>query len=102
MGQSLLSNKWVQRIREFACGHGAPAITARLPSRLLTKPNKCVSDTDRTRHLQTPSSIMDASFERMLAQAVRGNQGAGPPQEPTVPDKCVLPHNLILLPTRSP
>jgi hypothetical protein len=45
---------------------------------------------------------MDASFERMLAQAVRGNQAAGPPQEPTVPDKCVLSHNLILLPTRSP
>jgi len=33
---------------------------------------------------------MDATFERMIAQAVRGNQAAGPPQEPTVPDKCVL------------
>jgi len=34
---------------------------------------------------------MDANFERMLAQAVRGNQGGGPSQEPTVPDKCVIP-----------
>jgi hypothetical protein len=32
---------------------------------------------------------MDANFERMIAQAVRGS-AAGPPQEPTVPDKCVL------------
>jgi hypothetical protein len=34
---------------------------------------------------------MDANFERMLAQAVRSNQGGGAPQEPTVPDKCVTP-----------
>lgn len=33
---------------------------------------------------------MDATFERMFAQAVRGSQATGPPQEPTVPDKCVL------------
>jgi len=33
---------------------------------------------------------MDATFERMIAQAVRGSQAAGPPQDPTVPDKCVL------------
>jgi len=39
---------------------------------------------------------MDASFERMIAQAVRGNQAAGPPQEPTVPDKCVLSIHLFL------
>jgi hypothetical protein len=45
---------------------------------------------------------MDVNFERMLAHAVRGNQAAGPPQEPTVPDKCVLPYNLILLLTRPP
>jgi hypothetical protein len=46
---------------------------------------------------------MDATFERMIAQAVRGNQAAGPPQEPTVPDKCVLsPLNIVLKPTRVP
>jgi hypothetical protein len=45
---------------------------------------------------------MDANFERMLAQAVRGHQVASPPQEPTVPDKCVPPYNLILLLTRPP
>jgi hypothetical protein len=38
---------------------------------------------------------MDASFERIIAQAVRGNQAAGPPQDPTVPDKCVLSQHVI-------
>jgi hypothetical protein len=47
---------------------------------------------------------MEASFERMIAQAVRGNQAAGPPQEPTVPDKCVLSYGypLTLVTTRLP
>ena len=39
---------------------------------------------------------MEATFERMIAQAVRGNQAAGPPQEPTVPDKCVLSYGYPL------
>ena len=39
---------------------------------------------------------MEASFERMIAQAVRGNQAAGPPQEPTVPDKFVHSYNFPL------
>jgi hypothetical protein len=45
---------------------------------------------------------MEASFERMIAQAVRGNQAAGPPQEHTVPDKCVLSYGypLTLVMTR--
>lgn len=45
---------------------------------------------------------MEASFERMIAQTVRGNQGAGPPQDPTVPDKCVLSYgySLTLVTTR--
>ncbi len=45
---------------------------------------------------------MDATFERMFAQAVRGGAAAGPPQEPTVPDKCVLSLNFVLKPTRVP
>lgn len=39
---------------------------------------------------------MDANFERMLAQAVRGNHVGVAPQEPTVPDKCVMSTGLIL------
>jgi len=35
---------------------------------------------------------MDATFERMIAQAVRGSQATGPPQEPTVPDNGEVIH----------
>jgi hypothetical protein len=45
---------------------------------------------------------MDATFERMIAQAVRGSQAAGPPQEPTVPDKCVHPLHFVFKLTRIP
>ena len=45
---------------------------------------------------------MDASFERMIAQAVRGSQATGPPQEPTVPDKCVPFLYIVLKLTRIP
>ena len=45
---------------------------------------------------------MDATFERMIAQAVRGSQATGPPQEPTVPDKCVHPFHFSFKLTRFP
>jgi hypothetical protein len=83
MRLTLLSYERVQRICEFARGHGAAAISARNSARQIIP----------TRHLlafNSNTTTMDATFERMIAQAVRGNQAAGPPQEPTVPDKCVL------------
>ena len=45
---------------------------------------------------------MDANFERMLAQAVRSNHAGVSPQEPTVPDKCVIFSGPILSQTSLP
>jgi hypothetical protein len=77
----LLSNERVQRIREFACGHGAPAITARLHSRLLTKPNKCASRTG-TRHLQQHTeTIIDhgREFRAYASTSCPGKSGCRSP-----------------------
>jgi hypothetical protein len=86
MRLTLLSYERVQRICEFACGHGC---AGNFGPRFSSNARQIIP----TRHLLALThslETMDATFERMIAQAVRGNQAASPPQEPTVPDKCVL------------
>src|SRR6267154_191332 len=103
MRLSLLSYERVECVGELAGGHLVPVTPGRkLPQKPSTTLNKWIERDARRVSCCYSSSTMEATFERMIAQAVRGNQAAGPPQEPTVPDKCVLScgYTLKLVTTR--